>query len=343
MGSGAGGHGNQTQAKGLHQPVTWDFLNSVDREAFVPVSGLPVLPTHLDTDDIGKWGYEIDTNTYWRLGDIAPITWVRVNLNAFPHAPSHGAGQADEIDVTGLSGLLADPQTPLPHASTHEAGGTDEIDVTGLSGLLADPQTPVAHASTHLPNGSDALTTAAPSQGIGGGNAVGTSNAFARSNHDHTIRETGGPTDLTVGVIADTQTVGRRGGSLVGYYPLLPFFHGGASMGGGDVGKHYTAHGGPKNNDGRDAVLTHANQLPAPNTGSLRRFTWNSAAGSGATSISIVVGGVVATTFALTGASGTIVFGTPIAVAAGTLVAVRFAAGTPPGEMVVAVWGAVTP
>jgi len=27
-----------------------------------------------------------------------------------------------------------------PHAATHEDGGADEIDVTGLSGLLADPQ-----------------------------------------------------------------------------------------------------------------------------------------------------------------------------------------------------------
>jgi hypothetical protein len=33
-----------------------------------------------------------------------------------------------------------------PHAADHENGGTDEIDVTGLSGLLADAQTPLAHA-----------------------------------------------------------------------------------------------------------------------------------------------------------------------------------------------------
>jgi hypothetical protein len=31
------------------------------------------------------------------------------------------------------------------HATQHEASGTDEIDVTGLSGTLADPQTPVTH------------------------------------------------------------------------------------------------------------------------------------------------------------------------------------------------------
>lgn len=37
---------------------------------------------------------------------------------------------------------------PAAHAGTHEDGGADEINVSGLSGLLADPQTPAAH--THV-------------------------------------------------------------------------------------------------------------------------------------------------------------------------------------------------
>jgi hypothetical protein len=74
----------------------------------------------------------------------------------------------------------------------------------------------VAHAGTHLPGGGDALTTAAPLQGIGGSNAEGAAASFARSNHDHTIRETGGPTDLTVGAIADGEFVRRVGGVLQG-------------------------------------------------------------------------------------------------------------------------------
>lgn len=32
---------------------------------------------------------------------------------------------------------------PAAHAPTHEVGGSDEIDVTGLSGVLANPQTPI--------------------------------------------------------------------------------------------------------------------------------------------------------------------------------------------------------
>ncbi len=35
--------------------------------------------------------------------------------------------------------------TPTPHKATHQNGGADEIVVTGLSGLLADAQTPLAH------------------------------------------------------------------------------------------------------------------------------------------------------------------------------------------------------
>lgn len=67
------------------------------------------------------------------------------------HSASHENGGADEISVTGLSGLLADDQhvldaevlavaAALVHASRHQNSGADEISVEGLSGLLADDQ-----------------------------------------------------------------------------------------------------------------------------------------------------------------------------------------------------------
>jgi photosystem II stability/assembly factor-like uncharacterized protein len=57
--------------------------------------------------------------------------------------------------------LLRAVPSALPlHASTHEDGGADEISVAGLSGLLADGQTPLTHASTHASAGSDPLTLA---------------------------------------------------------------------------------------------------------------------------------------------------------------------------------------
>jgi hypothetical protein len=61
--------------------------------------------------------------------------------------------------------ISADELPPLPHASTHENGGSDEINVAGLSGLLADAQNPTLHATSHQSGGSDALsldTLAAP-------------------------------------------------------------------------------------------------------------------------------------------------------------------------------------
>jgi len=56
------------------------------------------------------------------------------------HKASHEKGGVDEINVTGLSGELADPQKPKGHAPDHEKDGADEINVTGLSGVLADKQ-----------------------------------------------------------------------------------------------------------------------------------------------------------------------------------------------------------
>jgi hypothetical protein len=50
------------------------------------------------------------------------------------HGVTHQDGGSDELDVTGLEGLLADPQTPLGHHTSHELGGSDEVDVTGLPG-----------------------------------------------------------------------------------------------------------------------------------------------------------------------------------------------------------------
>lgn len=76
------------------------------------------------------------------------------------HATSHQNGGTDEINVIGLSGLLADAQTPLAHKTSHQDGGSDEIDVTGLSGLLATAQTPIAHKTSHQVGGSDALSVA---------------------------------------------------------------------------------------------------------------------------------------------------------------------------------------
>jgi hypothetical protein len=73
------------------------------------------------------------------------------------HAASHENAGGDEIDVTGLSGQLADPQIPDLHAAEHEDGGGDEIDVTGLAGVLDEPQVVDVDATGAL-DGDSAVT-----------------------------------------------------------------------------------------------------------------------------------------------------------------------------------------
>jgi FlaG/FlaF family flagellin (archaellin) len=51
----------------------------------------------------------------------------------------------DPVDVSGMPGLLADPQTPTNHATSHSNGQADELDVDGLHGELADDQPALAH------------------------------------------------------------------------------------------------------------------------------------------------------------------------------------------------------
>ena len=55
-----------------------------------------------------------------------------------PHAASHQNGGADEINVGGLNGVLADPQPPIIGAGANQA-------VAGNDARLADARTPLAH------------------------------------------------------------------------------------------------------------------------------------------------------------------------------------------------------
>jgi len=60
--------------------------------------------------------------------------------------------------TVGNDARLTNARTPTAHAGTHTNGGSDELDVTGLSGLLADAQTPLAHAASHATGEDDELT-----------------------------------------------------------------------------------------------------------------------------------------------------------------------------------------
>jgi hypothetical protein len=121
--------------------------------------------------------------------------------------------------LTASTGLTGGGDLSANRSFAVSFGASSSTACVGNDARLSDSRTPTTHATSHLPGGSDALTTAAPSQGIGGSNAVGTAASFARSDHDHTIRETGGPTNLTIGAIADGQDVRRSGTTLIGVTP----------------------------------------------------------------------------------------------------------------------------
>lgn len=142
--------------------------------------------------------------------DVTIPLFVGTDGTVVPHASQHEDGGIDEINVDDLSGLLADPQTPLSHATTHENGGADEIDVGGLSGVLADPQTPASHASTHQNGGSDEINVA----GLSGVLADPQTPATHATTHQN-----GGADEISVaglsGVLADRQDADKLYGNNI--------------------------------------------------------------------------------------------------------------------------------
>jgi len=62
------------------------------------------------------------------------------------------------VDMATQAELDAVGTVVLDHSARHENGGADEMNVAGLGGVLADPQTPAAHAATHSNASSDPVT-----------------------------------------------------------------------------------------------------------------------------------------------------------------------------------------
>jgi hypothetical protein len=113
-----------------------------------------------------------------------------------PHAPQHEEGGTDEISIDGLTGKLADPQTPLSHVATHQSGATDALNVGGLLGELSEPQTPKAHSNAyHSPSNATSAELAAHQTAT-------TAHASAANLAN---RET---TGLNVGLVPSTQLAG---------------------------------------------------------------------------------------------------------------------------------------
>jgi hypothetical protein len=91
---------------------------------------------------------EVDV-TIAATGAGAPIDASYVTINAEPELTA----EVQHANITDQAQL----HICKYHNTTHQHGGSDEINVTGLSGELADPQTPKAHKASHTSGGSDAF------------------------------------------------------------------------------------------------------------------------------------------------------------------------------------------
>lgn len=138
-------------------------------------------------------------------GDDARLSDARTPLAHDLAGAEHNADTLADLNSKISDATLddsGDPRDPNAHSGSHENGGADEISVAGLSGVLADAQTPAAHKDSHKLGGGDAFLS------------TDLLDAVVRR-----LRETGGPTDLLLGAVADGQNLRRSGTSIVGASP----------------------------------------------------------------------------------------------------------------------------
>jgi hypothetical protein len=143
-------HGTQANIAALSAwspgaPADDDYFILAEILATSDQPGPPIRAT------LGAWTFDI------KPGPMGPAP--------ASHHTTHENGGMDEVDLTGLSGLLSDAQTPTNHVTTHQDGGADPLDVDGLPGELADDQPALPHGNArHLVAFEDSAN-----RGIAGG------------------------------------------------------------------------------------------------------------------------------------------------------------------------------
>ena len=95
----------------------------------------------------GEWFWRTDESKLYRRND-SNSAWDAVAASMVAHALGgalHTASTLSELNSKISDATLddhLDSRPPTAHHADHEQGGSDEISVQGLSGTLADPQTP---------------------------------------------------------------------------------------------------------------------------------------------------------------------------------------------------------
>jgi hypothetical protein len=144
-----------------------------------------------------------------------PATIIRSTDGRAYKVGPFAVGQVLSMIAAGrLEGIS--PSAPGLHATTHQDGGTDEINVTGLTGLLSTPQTPATHTHTEADVtglvADLAAKEATANKGIANGYAsldagtkvpiaqipTGTSGTTVPFGNDARFTDTRTPTDNTV-------------------------------------------------------------------------------------------------------------------------------------------------
>jgi len=106
----------------------WDAGNLVWREIVVNDEGKLIIdPTEVTLDKLGDVNAPAPADGEGLIWDDVAGEWVLAALAGGTHAATHEAGGADEIDVTALSGVLADAQVPIGHHTLHEEGNADAL------------------------------------------------------------------------------------------------------------------------------------------------------------------------------------------------------------------------
>ena len=119
------------------------------------------------------------------------------------HAATHQNGGADELNVAGLSGVLADPQTPATHADSHSDGSSDPISHGNLAGIGETDH----HSNANDPTASEKAALA------GEGTPSGTNKYTTKSYVDGELAGKADAADVTPleKVIKDVAVVDNAG------------------------------------------------------------------------------------------------------------------------------------
>lgn len=145
-----------------YDPGTTDVKTIwTDRDKVTPAAQPVILDANGRTEIYGDGLYRIiikdandvtiaDMDNMEYLDDTAAAI-TSSDLEVAGHAEIHEDGGTEEIDVTDLSGLLADKQTPLDHAEDHTDGDDDIQDATnGRKGLMTAAQVQALESSIKL-------------------------------------------------------------------------------------------------------------------------------------------------------------------------------------------------